>query len=486
MHPGSPLAMHPYTCAEARVKLLSPVIWSEGMHLAQHHFQAQSRYFEELAGFALEQLAHRPWGLIASDLDPDALRNGVATVLHARGIMPDGTLFQFPHDPPPAPLELASIFSPTQDAHVLLLALPLYDSQGANCADDEAPGGRRFSPVTVQVVDDLSGTQERPVTFSRKNFRLLLDGGDTSGLATLPIARIRRDGAGHFIYDPQFIPPALQIGASRPLQEELSRIIGLLDAKAAAIMAERAAAGDDAAGYAAREISRFWLAHAIHSALPPLRHILATPATPPDVLFAELSRLAGALCTFSLDSHPRDLPLYDHAAPEAGFATLAAHIRRHLEVVLPSGAIVLPLQPGITVREGRDEVIVVPETPPVSPTFFRCAVADDRAFGSSAHWYLAVRSSGMQAGIATRVPELVKVCASRFVARLVSAALPGLGLEYVASPPAGLDARPGLHYFRVHRTDPCWKTMVASRDVGVYVPAAIPDASVALAILLDA
>jgi type VI secretion system protein ImpJ len=467
------------------VKLLSPVVWSEGMHLAQHHFQAQSRYFEELAGFALEQLTHRPWGLIGIDLDPDALRNGMAVVVHARGIMPDGTLFQFPHDPPPAPLELASIFSPTQDAHLLLLALPLYDSQAANCDDDGSPtAARRFSPVTVQVVDDLTGTQERPVTFSRKNFRLMLDGGDTSGLATLPFARIRRDGAGHFIYDPDFIPPALQIGASRQLVDQLSRIIGVLDAKAAAIAAERAASGADAAGYAAREISRFWLAHAMHSALPSLRHMLATPATPAHVLFAELSRLAGALCTFSLDSHPRDLPLYDHAAPERGFATLTAHIRSHLEVVLPTGAIMLPLQPGITVRDGKDEVIIVPETPPAAPTFFRCAVADDRAFGT-AHWYLAVRSSAMQTEVAARVPELVKVCASRFVARLVSAALPGLRLEHIATPPAGIEARPGFHFFRVHRTDPCWKTIVASRDVGVYVPAAIPDAEVALAILLE-
>jgi type VI secretion system protein ImpJ len=29
------------------MKPLSRVVWHEGMHLAQHHFQAQNRYFED-------------------------------------------------------------------------------------------------------------------------------------------------------------------------------------------------------------------------------------------------------------------------------------------------------------------------------------------------------------------------------------------------------------------------------------------------------
>ena len=41
---------------------LSRVVWSEGMHLAQHQFQAQARYFEELPGFALQNLFFAPWG----------------------------------------------------------------------------------------------------------------------------------------------------------------------------------------------------------------------------------------------------------------------------------------------------------------------------------------------------------------------------------------------------------------------------------------
>ena len=45
------------------MKQLSRVVWNEGMHLAQHHFQAQSRYFEDAIQFALSSLFFAPYGL---------------------------------------------------------------------------------------------------------------------------------------------------------------------------------------------------------------------------------------------------------------------------------------------------------------------------------------------------------------------------------------------------------------------------------------
>jgi type VI secretion system protein ImpJ len=468
------------------LRLLSPVVWSEGMHLAQHHFQAQSRYFEDLAAFAIEQLAAPAWGVADIGLDAEALRNGTAALTHARGILPDGTAFHVPHDPPPEPLDIRERFSPTHDAHLLLLALPAFVPDRANCALDGGRGhaGLRFRAETLPVVDETTGAQERPVGFARKNVRLLLDGEDADGLVAMPVARIRRDGTGSFLYDPAYIPPALRIGASPRLLELLDRLVGILDAKAESLAADRRQDGAGLAEYAAREVAGFWLSHAIHSALPALRHMLRTRAAHPEALFAEMSRLGGALCTFSLDAHPRDLPLYVHDAADAAFDALDRHIRRHLELVLPSGAIVIPLRPAVTVHEGRDEVLRVPDTPVPAPTFFAGSVADTRVFGR-AHWFLGVRSSASQAQVVSRVPELVKICASRFVARLVREALPGLGIEYVASPPADLGPRIGMHYFRLHRTDPCWTTIARSGEVGVYVPAAIPDLELSLSVLLE-
>src|SRR5665811_1556498 len=78
------------------MKLLSRVVWSEGMHLGPHHFQVQSRYFEDSIQFATSSLWFAAYGLAGLELDADALYNGSVSLLHARGILPDGLPFNMP------------------------------------------------------------------------------------------------------------------------------------------------------------------------------------------------------------------------------------------------------------------------------------------------------------------------------------------------------------------------------------------------------
>jgi len=80
--------------------LLSKVVWHEGMHLAQHHFQTQSRYFEDSVRFALAQLYYKPYGVTAFELDAHAIANGVVSLVHAQGVMPDGLAFYMPDADP--------------------------------------------------------------------------------------------------------------------------------------------------------------------------------------------------------------------------------------------------------------------------------------------------------------------------------------------------------------------------------------------------
>src|SRR5262245_49567132 len=112
---------------------LSPVLWHEGMHLAQHHFQLQSRYFEDSIHFAVTHLFYQAYGLSGIELDSEALRNGTVSVVHARGVMPDGLTFHCPDgDPAPQPLEIRERFSPTADSHIVYLSIPPHRSGHAN------------------------------------------------------------------------------------------------------------------------------------------------------------------------------------------------------------------------------------------------------------------------------------------------------------------------------------------------------------------
>ncbi len=310
------------------MNLLSRVVWSEGMYLGPHHFQVQSRYFEDSIQFAISSLWFASYGLAGVDLDAEALRNGTVSLLHARGIFRDGLPFHMPEsDALPEPRAIAELFPPTRDGIVAMLAIPPRKPNGFNCSLTEGEAGdARYVAEPRVLRDENTGADERTVQLGRKNLRLLLDTEPAGDLLTMPIARVVRDGAGHFAYDANFVPPVLRISASTRLMLLVQRLIEILDDKSATIGLGARNTSGGRAEFSTRQIASFWLLHAVNSALTPLRHQLIAKRGHPEELFVEMSRLAGALCTFALDSHPRDLPLYDHDNPSDCFEnTRPAH-----------------------------------------------------------------------------------------------------------------------------------------------------------------
>jgi type VI secretion system protein ImpJ len=467
-HP--PAAMRPSPHLPARV------VWQEGMYLAPHHFQAQRRHFEDSVALALRSLVPYEWGVAAAALDEEALRNGTLAVREARGILPDGTPFAVPDaDEAPAPAALAERFSPTRDAHVVCLTLPAWRPDAANVGSNGSAGALRWRVVPREVVDEVSGTDTVAVEFAAKNLRLALDDEVQADDVALPIARLRRDGAGHFVIDPDYIPPCVRIEASPRLLALLHAIVGMLEAKGAALAQTVGAAGSagpaaapapGAAGpvaYTGNEVAARWLLHAVRSAEAPLRHLLATRGAHPERLWDALSRLAGALCTFSLTAQARDLPTYQHDDLAGCFGALERHIRQHLDVVVAARAVVMPL------ARSTDTMHVTP-------------VTDARCFQPGARWYLAVKSSVGPTETSARVPVLAKACASKFVMELVRRAYPGLPLEHIPAPPPTLAPRPDRTYFAMTLTGPCAQALTDSREFGVYVPDGIPDATLELVV----
>src|SRR5438270_3971839 len=119
------------------MKSLSPVVWFEGMYLGPHQFQAQNRYFEDFIHFATSALWFENYGVLGCELSAEALENGQALLVHARGVFPDGLAFEMPgSDPVPAPYSLADHFPPTRNKATLFLALPPERTDGCNYALD--------------------------------------------------------------------------------------------------------------------------------------------------------------------------------------------------------------------------------------------------------------------------------------------------------------------------------------------------------------
>ena len=450
------------------MKQLSKVVWSEGMHLGPHHFQVQSRFFEEITHFGISKLWFEPYGLVGLELDAEALRNGTVAVVHARGIFPDGLPFNMPEsDPLPVPRSIAEIFPPTSESLTVLLAIPPHRPGAPNCtlADPDANQPTRFIADTTMIPDDNTGLDEKAMKVGRKWIYLLLDTEDAGDMQTLPIARIRRDGSGNFVYDEKFIPPCTQISASTTLMLLLRRMIDILQEKGGTMSLNTRSKGKFQSGISAQEVGQFWFLHAINSALGPLRHLFHTKRGHPEELFLELLRLGGALCTFALDSQPRNLPLYNHMALDACFAEIERHIIEHLDLLAPSNVISIPLAS-------------------TANYFYEGEIKDQRCL-DRARWMLSVHSALGDADVITRTLQLVKVCSAQFVPQLVKRALPGMELTHVPVPPSAVARKVESHYFSIGRAGPCWDHIVQTRRVGIYVPGDIPNPEIELLIILE-
>ena len=459
---------HPQSKADMGVRPYSRVVWSEGMHLAQHHFQAQSRYFEASTAFALSRLSFKPYGFVRLRLDEEAIREGTIAILEARGGMPDGLAFDFPQgDPLPPALEAVDQGDAGGEPRTVYLAIPALRVGRPNC--DEAPpaGGGisevRFRAEKVVVQDEVTGEDKRDLLLASKNFRLLYGPELTEDVVGLPLARVQRGPSGHFEYIHDFIPPSLHVGATRRLSAMLGGLVEMLRSKGNVMAQRRAIVGDDLADLSSEEVLSYWMSHSIHSGLAGLNHLLTLPRCHPEDLFREMARLAGSLSTFSTEFDPGDLPAYDHDNLTECFSLLDRRVRKLLQVMVPESFIAVHLG-----REGANVLSAVLE--------------DSRVFRKS-DWVLQVSSQTGGAETLRSVPTLVKVCSAEDILRLVDDANPGLPLEHVPSPPSSIPRRLGAQYFRVVQTGPCWQLIQARSSIGIYVPDVLSDVRMELIVV---
>jgi type VI secretion system protein ImpJ len=450
------------------MKHLSKVVWHEGMYLGPHHFQVQSQSFEDLVHFSTSSLWFAPYGVISCKLDPEALQNGMLSLVHARGLFPDGLAFQMPDaDAVPPVLNINDLFSATRESLIVQLAVPARRPEGPNCSLDSEPSPieLRFRAEMLTLPDENTGRDEKQIQVGRKNIRFVVDGQDTQGLVTLPVARVLRDGSGRFIFDSSYIPPCLQISASERLLVIARTLVDILDEKSASLSRARRATAQGRAGYSSEEIASFWFVHTVNESLSVLRHLSVSERGHPEQLYLEMSRLAGALCTFGLESHPETLPAYNHDDLEKCFGPLNQHIRAHLELVVPSNCVQIPL-----VAAGRN--------------FRNGDVLDQRCL-DRARWILAVRAETGEAEIIAKTPRLVKVCSKDLLPELVKTALPGMGLVHLPIPPSAIAPKVEFQYFGLSRTGSCWEHIVQTRKVGVYVPDDLPGVELELLVVLE-
>lgn len=443
---------------------LQSIIWSKGTALVPQHLQAQDRFIESSMHFRLDALTFRPWGFRELAIDHEKLTSGTFAITRASGILADGLLFDMPDsDFAPAAKPLTDCFDQDQHTIQIYLAIPTARERGPNVSSKASD--TRYSPQPVTLPDENSGLSERPIQLARKNFRFLVDSEVREGTSALKIARVKRTRASTYELDPQFVPPVLNYGSSEYLVSILRRLVEILSVMSGNLAGRRRQKNESLAAFGASDIPNFWFLYTINSYFPALNHLYEMRDGHPEKLFSAMLVLASALITFSTDTHPRDLPRYDHDDLYTCFSRLDGKLRHLLETVVRTNFVALPLKF-------------------VQPSIYASSIADDKYF-TKTKMYLAIGADAemKQAELVAKTLQLVKVGPANFVEHAVKVGIAGMPLTLVESPPDSIPVKLNYQYFALDQVGPAWEAIRRERHLAAYVPGDFPNPQLELIIV---
>ncbi len=432
------------------------VVWSEGMFIATQHFQQHDRYLENLIDARSRPLAVGAWGFSELLIDQGLLAQGKLAIVSARGLLPDGTPFNIPHDDvAPSPL---SIEDGLRDG-VVYLALALKRAGARDTVDEgEELGGARYLSQVREVRDDNAPFENRaPVAVGSRALRLLTAGDGLSDYAAIGLARIKEKRADRvLVLDERYIPPVLDVAASQPLTAFRSELVGLLHQRGEALAGRVVASGAGGAS----EIADFMLLQLVNRAEPLVNHLSQLSPLHPERFYSELVSLAGEFSTFSQSGRrPAKYPQYQHDALALSFAPVMQALREALSMLIDSKATPIPI------TEKAYGVHV--------------AMLTDKTLIDNASFILVVRADIPSETLRGRFAQQSKVGSVEHIRDMVNLQLPGIGLLPLPVAPRQIPFHAGSTYYELDRGSEQWKQLTHSGGFAFHVAGEFPGLNLA-------
>ena len=429
------------------------VVWQEGMFLGPQHFQQWDRHARGEIQFRQDALLPFAWGVRSVQIDLEALGNGRLAILELDAILPDGSAVRAPTvDPLPASRRLEEVFAPEQTRLEVFLATPEERPGVPLCrlpTQSSAAETRQVGEV-VRVLDDNDAGKQVEMVVARQNLKLLAGGESLTGYTALKLAEIERASGGKLVLGRDYAPPSLTLAAAGPVPAIARSVLETLTAKSSALAEGTRQRTGGVVEFGSSDVGNFWLLHTVNSYLPAVAHYQRNLRSHPLPFYLTLAQLAGALCTFAIDRHPRDLPAYQHENLGQVFRALERSIRDLLETVMPSRFTTIPL-----VR--RDESMLVG------------SVLDERLFEPDAQWFLGVSGDLAEPRIRDEVPVQIILGSTHNVDFLVRTATPGVLPVHTAVPPRDFPLKSGRTYFKLETRGEIWDTIVEAHALALYL-----------------
>lgn len=433
------------------MSLDSRVVWAEGMFLNPQHFQQQDRYIERYINSKCSAYGSYTWGMKDFEVDQQLLKLGKISLLHASGVFPDGTPFNFPEtDDAPPVLEVP------KGTHncVVYLGVPVRRPGAVDVLPREnSQGLARYYSSSMQVRDvTIEGGDSQALDVAKLRLRLLLETDDLSGYASIGFIRIaeaREDK--DVLLDEHYMASCLDCRAVPKLIGFVSELFGLLHHRGESIAGRLA----DARRGGSAEIADYMLLQLINRLEPYVHHLTTIKGLHPLELYSELLQMAGELSTFvTKTKRPATFSDYMHDNLQQTFMPLMVALRECLSMVYEQTAIALNL---VEKKYG-----------------IRVSEITDRSILTTAMFVLAVRANVKEETIRTRLPAQLKIGPVERIRQLVNAAMPGISIKPLPVAPREIPFRAGYTYFELDRHSEFWGELQQSGGFAMHLGGDFP------------
>ena len=428
-------------------------IWTEGLFLSQHHFQAQDLYHELLVRERIAAIRRFDWGILELEVDERLLHAGQFRLRRLEAVWPDGLVVRCggPSDaPPPTARSFEGLFGPELANLDVYVGVPAESGSAANVAMSGELGVlRRFSRASRSVADFNTGGAIQDIEMATPNLRVFFGAEQREKMSTLPVAQLVRQAGGRVIVRDNFVPPVLRISAAPFLTNGLQRVLAGMAALQGELAAKRKQRSAASVEFHHTDATQFWLLHTLNGAIPLLSHLLDTQSAHPEEIYLALSTLAGQLCTFAAANSPADVPRFNYGELGNVFETLFALVLSLLKVAIVPGYAEIPL-------ERRPDGSFVGR------------IADPRLVNHE--FFMAVKSSQPEAVVRERVPGLMKIASWDQIQEALKGAGYGVRCEVDFQPSSALPVRPGLCFFWLVRQGSYWEGIAKTRTLCLYIP----------------
>ncbi|WP_028942070.1 type VI secretion system baseplate subunit TssK [Pseudomonas vranovensis] len=430
----------------------NPVIWREGLFVKPQHFQQQARATEAAAHQRFSSLNPAFYGFSELELNQEYLTFGKVAITRARGVMPDGSVFDIPADmPPPAPLEIHDGGIAKRE---LYLCLPLRTEGGCEVTWPDSEATRRYiaSPQELKDTHTHDGDLVQ-VELAVPNLQIKLDNDDSSTYTRLALGRVldkRPDGS--LLMDETFYPTSVSLQAIPALKRFLDEISGMFRERARNLATRIGSSGQSGVA----DVTDFNLLQALNRWFPYFQHLARQPHAHSEQLYVALSQACGELVTFTDHQRlPQEYPAYQHNALHTSFRPLEETLRRALGTVLQPRAISLPI------FEQQYGVL--------------SASLEDRRLLDTAAFVLAVRANLPAESLRQQFLQKAKVASLESLTDLVQLQLPGIPLTPLPVAPRELPFHAGFSYFELERRSAAWQALKDSTGFGFHIAGEFPD-----------